>query len=415
VRVLLLHNRYRQAGGEDAVVSAEAHLLRRAGVEVTEHFVDNGTDGVVRLRQSVALALSSAWSQSSQTLVAELCRKHRPDILHVHNFWMALTPSVHLAARSCGVATVQTLHNYRLLCANALLLRNGKPCQDCVGRVPWRGVVRRCYRDSFISSGAVARMIVFNRARHTWERDVDAFVALSEFSRAVFEAAGLPRDRLFVKPNFVDDPGPPRAKPSDSNTIVYVGRLSREKGVNTLLSAWAIVNPSVRGRLVIVGTGPMEDELRRQAASLGLAEPEVVFTGIKTPSEVLAALGRARALVQPSLCSENSPRTVLEAFSCGCPVVASDIGALKEIVRDGVGIRSAPNGVPALAKKIEMLLCEPGFADALGRNAREEFRSRYAPEVNLTQLLRIYELAAGRSWALTSDLNTAAQGAASLG
>ena len=149
-------------------MNAEAKLLRSAGLEVIQHDADNSEDGWRSMRRTLKLALSSAWSQSSWHLVRHLCRLHRPDILHVHNFWTALTPSVHAAAHSEGVPTVQTLHNYRLLCTNALLLRNDKPCVECVGKSPWRGVVHKCYRNSFASSAAVARMIVSNRARQTW-------------------------------------------------------------------------------------------------------------------------------------------------------------------------------------------------------------------------------------------------------
>jgi glycosyltransferase involved in cell wall biosynthesis len=197
-----------------------------------------------------------------------------PDILHVHNFWTALTPSVHAAAHSEGVPTVQTLHNYRLLCTNSLLLRNNKPCVECVGKLPWRGIVHKCYRSSFASSAAVARMIVCNRARQTWHRHVNAFIALSQFSRCMLQAGGVPPDRLFVKPNFVEDPGETATQPSQSRTMAYAGRLSREKGVDGLLAAWALLVPSERGRLVIVGAGPEERALRESARSLGLSEAD---------------------------------------------------------------------------------------------------------------------------------------------
>src|SRR5690349_3833939 len=180
MRVLLLHNRYRQHGGEDAVVKSEARLLRQMGVEVLESTFTNDVDGEHSFRGTFELRLRSSWSGDSYRRIKRLCDDFHPDIAHIHNFWMEMSPSAHRACRDCGAATVQTLHNFRLLCSNALLKRKGSVCEDCLGKLPWRGVVRRCYRDSLLASLAVSRMIVANRVRRTWNRDVDAFIALSE-------------------------------------------------------------------------------------------------------------------------------------------------------------------------------------------------------------------------------------------
>src|ERR1700681_2638498 len=186
MRVLVLHNRYRQYGGEDRVVAAEVAMLRAHGVDVVLHETDN-TAGLIQL------ARHSAWSASSFDDVEKLCREVRPDVAHVHNFWATLTPSVHAACHAAGVPTVQTLHNYRLFCVNAVLLRNGSICTDCVGKTPWRGVVRRCYNHSAMASAAVANMIVQNRRCSTWD-DVDAFIAPSEHARSMFVSAGIPEE-----------------------------------------------------------------------------------------------------------------------------------------------------------------------------------------------------------------------------
>jgi glycosyltransferase involved in cell wall biosynthesis len=396
MRVLILHNRYRLAGGEDAVVAAETSLLRSAGIEVVEHYTNNGADSAASILETLKLGLDSHWSHSSYRLVAELCRKHRPDVLHVHNFWMSFSPSVHAAAQAENIATVQTLHNFRLLCTNGLLLRHGKPCMDCVGKVPWRGVTRRCYRNSLVASSAVARMIVTNRAQGTWQHHVNAFIALSEFSRGVLQAGGIPSERMFVKPNFVEDPGSAPVRPSESNVIVFAGRFSEEKGLETLLNAWAQLDKSERGRLLLIGTGPLETLLRGRAASLGLAEPEVVFAGAKPPREVLRLLANARALVQPSVCFENSPRSVLEAFAWGRPVIVSDVGSLREIVPTQLGRRFIPGDPSSLARALADVLRDGELANRLGRGARSEYLARYAPWVNLRQLLCIYEFAGAR-------------------
>src|SRR5438445_5706732 len=205
MRVLFIHNRYRQYGGEDAVAEAEANLLRSNGMNVFHLDSGNEVDSNVSVRGTLALALHSHWSRESYSRVKQICQEFRPDVAHVHNFWMRLTPAVHAACRDAGVPTVQTLHNFRLFCTNAQFQRGGFVCEDCLGNVPWRGVVRRCYRHSFLASAAVARMIVANRARHTWTEQVSAFIALSEHSRRRFIAGGIPEARIRIKPNFIED------------------------------------------------------------------------------------------------------------------------------------------------------------------------------------------------------------------
>jgi glycosyltransferase involved in cell wall biosynthesis len=394
MRVLLLHNRYRNLGGEDAVVAAERDLLRAEGIEVFEYQAGNGTAGEHAGLGALRRGLSSAWSQAAYETVRELCEQVRPTIVHVHNFWMSLTPSVHAAAQDSGAATVQTLHNFRLLCVNATFLRDGAVCEDCLGCAPWRGVVRRCYRGSAIASAAVANMIVTNRRRGTWERQVDAFVALSEHSRAKFVAGGLPAARLFVKPNFMEDPGSSLEPPSHSRTILFAGRLSEEKGLPLLLDAWAAHELSGIGRLVIAGDGPQRAELIERAARLGLTAPQVQFPGRIAAAEVGERARVARALVLPSLCYENFPRAVLDAFANARPLVATGIGALGELVTHGRNGLTFPAGdVAALGGALGLLLREDALADRLGRQARAEYLERYTPERNVQSLVEIYRFA----------------------
>jgi hypothetical protein len=224
MRVLLLHNRYRQLGGEDAVVESEINLLRSRGVEVLHLDAHNEIDSRVELQGAFGLALNSHWSRESYEGVRKICREFRPDVAHAHNLWMRLTPAVHAACRDEGVATVQTLHNFRLFCTNAQFQRDGHSCEDCLGRSPWRGVIRRCYRNSFIASAAVARMITTNRVRKTWDERVNAFIALSHHARKLYIAGGIPASRIHIKANFVEDRGASRTIPSRSREFVFVGR-----------------------------------------------------------------------------------------------------------------------------------------------------------------------------------------------
>ena len=385
MRVLVLHNRYRQPGGEDEVARAEIHLLREHGVEVLAYEVDNDEFGP-------RTALDSAWSQRSYDEVLRTAREFRPDVAHVHNFWLKLTPAVHAACRAAGAATVQTLHNFRLLCVNALFLRDGQVCEDCLGRSPWRGVVRRCYRDSFVASAAVGRMIQVNRRRGTWERDVDACIVLSQAARARFQAAGFDPGKLFLKPNFCEDPGEPPAAPSGSGTVLCAGRLSEEKGIEFLIDAWRIGGLGRYGNLVIAGDGPLRADLERRAAGIA----GVRFLG-RVDSSAMSDLYRgARAVALPSICFEQFPRAVVEAFAHGRPVVASDIGGLGELVtHDRSGRKFAPKDASMLARELEALLRDHALADRLGRAARAEYLDRYTAAANFARLMEIYA-AAGR-------------------
>ncbi len=313
-------------------MALEASLLRRHGIEVVEPEFENAISSQNRLRETFKLVAQSAWSADSYERVRKLCEIHRPDVAHVHNFWLRMSPSVHAACRDAGVPTVQSLHNYRIACVNALLLRNGRVCEACVGKVPWRGAVRRCYRGSFWASAAVAGMIVANRVRQTWTREPIAFVTPSDHSRGKLLAAGLPPARTFVKPNFAEDPGEPASAPSTSDYAVFLGRLSREKGVDVLLRAWVRSKLGAYRRLVIAGDGPERTDLEQLAAGLGISPPAVTFTGRLAPEAAQRLLKNSRVLIAPSIGYETFGLVLIEAFAHGRPVIASDLGAFAEVV-----------------------------------------------------------------------------------
>lgn len=389
MKILVLHTKYRYAGGEDAVVDSEVSLLRRYGLNVRDVQVTNETAGAAGM---VQLGFDSAWSDSSYRLVKGLCAEWKPDVVHVHNFWMRLSPSVHQACRDSGIPTVQTLHNFRLLCLRADFLREGKVCTQCLGKEPWRGVVHRCYRDSFLASAAVARMISRHRRLLTWHQNVDAFIALSEHSRSKFIEGGINPDRIYVKPNFVEDrQGALRERPSNFNSIVYVGRLAPEKGLDILLQGWKAASPK-SGQLTFIGDGPLRNTLESQARSLGFGPDQVRFLGILPLPSVLEEMSAARAVAIPSLCFENCPRSVLEAYCCGRPVIASRVGALDEFVGDWrTGLKFESGNAVELGAALTTMLADPALADRLGAQARAEYVERYTPAQNFSMLSKIYQ------------------------
>lgn len=375
VRVLVAHNAYQHLGGEDTVVEAEIELLRSHGHDVATYFRSN--DDVSGM-SSVSLARQTLWSSRTQEDLTELIRKFRPDVIHVHNTFPLISPSLYWAAERAGVPVVQTLHNFRLMCLNALFLRAGSVCEDCTGHVPWRGVVRGCYRGSRAASAVLAGMLTLHRGMGTYRNKVARYIALNGFCRDRFIAGGLPADRIVVKPNFVDFAAP---APMQRDGLLFVGRLSVEKGVATLAEAMRLLPDA---QLRVAGDGPVAGMLGDMAgvARLGSLPGEVVRH----------EMSRAVALVVSSIWYENFPRTIVEAFACGLPVIASRIGALADIVRDGeTGLLFEPGNPRDLADKMAWALTHPDEMANMGRKARVQYEAEFSAEVNYQRLMAIYQ------------------------
>lgn len=375
MRIAQVHNLYQIAGGEDRVVELERALLVEHGHEVVPYLVTN--DDIKGLRKKVAVFSRTPYSQPARKVFEQWLASQRPDVVHVHNFFPLLSPSIYDACAALGVPVVQTLHNFRTLCAGALLLRDGKFCDLCVGRLPLPGILHRCYRGSLAGSIAVAAMTMsYRRQRHRVHR----FIALSRFAADVFARAGVPAERIAVKPNFVRDPGPPPAETPRVGAL-FVGRLSEEKGIAGLIDAWR----DIEGRLSVAGTGPLEAELRERAP------PSVVFHGWMQSDEIRAAMWRSAFLVAPSLSTEQFPMALAEAFSCGLPVVTSRSDALAEIVTDGqTGLLCAPGDIDELRGKVAWALAHPREMERMGQMARIRFEERYCAASNYGMLMRIY-------------------------
>lgn len=303
-------------------------------------------------------------------------RRAGPDVIHVHNLFPALSPAVIRAAAAEGVPVVMTLHNFRLLCPPATLLRDGKVCEDCVGRLPWHALVHGCYRGSRLASAPYVASLTLHRAIGTFDQ-VRRFVAVSEFVRAKHIEAGIAHERIVVKPNFA---WPATRREGPGSYFLYLGRLSREKGVDTLLKAW---RPAL-GRLLVAGDGP---EISRLKA---LAGEGVEFVGAVPPDRAKRLVAVARALVVPSRCYEGFPRVVPEAYTAGVPVIASRIGALPEVVQEGItGVLAEPDDPASWTEALERLL-DDKTSLRLGEGAYRAWAERYTPEVNLRLLEALY-------------------------
>jgi glycosyltransferase involved in cell wall biosynthesis len=374
MKVLLAHNAYLHRGGEDAVVEAEADLLRSHGHQVLLYRRDNRDLADMGRARAAADTL---WSRRTVAEVGDLLRAEQPDIVHAHNTFPLISPSLYWAANAAGVPVVQTLHNFRLMCPQAMLLRDGQVCESCVGRLPLPGIVHACYQGRRAQTAVLSGMLVLHRALGTWAHKVQRYIALNAFCRDKFIAGGLPAGRIAVKPNFVDLPKPPECP---RQGLLFVGRLSPEKGVAVLARAAADLAP---GELRVAGTGPEANRIAGQ--------PAITPLGALDGTQVAAEMTRAVALVMPSLWYENFPRTLVEAYACGLPVLASRLGALAELVEDGVtGLLVAPGDAADWSAKMQWALAHPDRMLAMGRAARTRYEREYAPEVNHGQLMAIY-------------------------
>ncbi|MCB0879437.1 MAG: glycosyltransferase, partial [Thermoleophilia bacterium] len=365
-------------GGEDTVVDAEVAALRERGHDVELHEAHNVDPGERAGGSRLTVARRAVWSRDAAEAVARHAREFRPDVAHVHNHAYELSASIFPALAASGAAVVQTLHNYRMTCSNAYLLRDDRPCEDCVGsRAAWHGIQHRCFRGSLSGSTMLAAMQL------AWRRgalqSVDRFIVLTEFAREIFERVGVPSDRLVVRPNTIPDPGFTSAERDADAPLLFVGRLERAKGIDVLLDAWRDDDP----RLLVAGSGPLQSELQPGAG--------VTMLGAQSAEQVRELMAQARALVVPSTWYEGFPMVILEAMAAGTPIVASDLGSLAEIVRDPeLGWRVPAGDAAALRDVLLRVAADPAESERRGAAARAAYEHDYVQPVVMDQLEQLY-------------------------
>ena len=383
MRVLMAHNYYLEAGGEDESFQAEAAVVESAGHEVTRYTIHNSD--IARM-SSLRAATRVLWNQESYDDIARLLGSRKHQVAHFQNTFPLMSPSVYYAATEAGVPVIQSLRNYRLACANGLLFRSGAPCEECIGaHAPWFGVVHACYRESRLASAVVAGMVALHKTRGTYANTVNTYVTMTEFAKRTLVRAGIPDARIVVKANFlVTDPGVGDGR---GGYALFVGRLSPEKGVATMLAAWARLRRWIP--LKVVGDGPL-------APALPLTSEGVEWLGRRSANDVLQLMGGAQMLIFPSESYETFGRVAVEAYAKGTPVIASDIGAIAEVVDHGrTGYRFRPGDTEHLVVTVEQALAQPSVLEAMRREARLEYESKYTAEINRRQLLAIYDAAVG--------------------
>ncbi len=387
-RVLLVHNFYQQPGGEDQVFAAEGRMLERYGHTVIRYTQHN--DAVAAMSPA-ELATATIWNRTVQQELATLIERERPHLVHFHNTFLLVSPAAYQVVQAYGIPVVQTLHNFRLICPAAVLQRNAQPCHLCVGLpVAVPGVWHACYRNSRPQSAVVAAMLAVHRWRRTWQREVDVLIALSHFARQQFLAGGLPAARVVVKPNFLnEDPGVV-LHPGDE--VIYAGRLAAGKGLPTLVQAWAAGLDRLGIPLHIIGDGPLRGELEQMIAAAGLQH--VTLLGYRPHAEVVQRVQRARVLVFPSEFYENFPMSLVEAFACGTPVVATRRGSTAEIITSsGAGVLFAPGDAADLAAQVRRVWQDADLWQRLRQHGRTAYEQHYTEARNYRRLRAIYTLA----------------------
>jgi glycosyltransferase involved in cell wall biosynthesis len=385
--ILMVHNYYQShaPSGEDGVFREDEKLLRSKGHKVTLFTRHSDVIKEFSPLKKSALMWQITWSRESYSAIEEMIKLEKPDIVHVCNTFPLISPSIYYACHKYGIPVVQTVQNYRLFCASSVFFRENSVCEECMVHGSFRAIKHGCYRNSRIQTIPLVFMHQFHRLLGTWTKYVDVYVAATEFSRQKLIQGGLPAERIAVKPNFfLSMPEPSYCYGS---YVIFLGRLSVEKGVRTLLNAWKHLQDIP---IKIIGDGALKDEVISAAKS----NPSIEFLGHLSNEQCLELLKHSMFMVMPSEWYEGFPMTIREAFASGKPVVASRMGAMAEIINDGrTGLLFEPGNPDDLVAKVRWLIEHKEIAMQMGKAARAEFEAKYTAEKNYEILMKIYDMA----------------------
>lgn len=383
MKILMAHNRYQIRGGEDESFDSESNLLEQYGNTVIRYLKNNNE---ISSSSIIKVALRTLWSTEDYKNIRALIQAEKPDLLHVQNHFPLISPAIYYAAKEERIPVVQTLRNYRLYCLNAYFFRAGEVCEDCLGQpIPWPGIQHKCYRNSRAGSSVVSSSIVLHRFLKTYSKKVDLFIALTEFAKQKYAENGIPRHKIVLKSNFVDPD--PKMGLGDGNFVLFVGRLSPEKGISTLLNAWQRLGGDYIP-LHIIGSGPLETEVR-EATSKHLG---IEYLGRRSIQEVHRIMGQAKALIFPSLWYEGMPRVIIEAFAKGTPVISSKLGAMTTMVTpQKTGLHFCAGDPEDLMQKTYWMLDHPTQWQEMRLFARQQFEEHYTAESSYHRLIEIYQ------------------------
>ena len=380
MRIVLAHNFYKVSGGEDTVFANEASMLKANGHEVILFSKNN--EGINSFWVKFITFFSCIFSVKTYREFSDFLDKNQPDVVHVHNYFPLISPSIFYCCFFKNVPVVHTLHNFRAICPTAILAFKGRINERSVRGSAFWTVIDRVYKNSYFGSFSLYAMVSFHKKFRTWQRCVTRFICLTEFSKQKYIEAGWPSEKLSVKPNFVNYPGTP--KHSGKKGAIYVGRLSEEKGIQILLDAWN----NISYPLTVVGDGPLKEAILKQS------NPNVHYVGFKNSSEVIQLLESAAFIVMPSTCYEGLPMVLIEAFSVGTPAIVSNIGGMKEVVQDKYsGLHFNVAESEDLFRQVNKLIADPQLLVTLSEGAKQSYFNNYDEKSNYCTLMNIYQLA----------------------
>lgn len=386
MKILIVHNHYLQKGGEDTVAQSEFNLLKDFGHDVRYYERSNREIENSSLLERLRFLLNMRWSRRSYNDMRKILREFRPDVVHFHNIFLVLTPSVYSACKDEGIPVVQSLHNFRLICPNGLFLRDNQICEECAkAKSFWKSILYGCYKKSRLFTAALAGILYHHWTKGTWINMVDVYIMATDFGRQKYSNFGIPNDKIMVKPNIVY----PNlfGQKKDEGYALYVGRLSKEKGVEVLLKAWKAIEGF---QLKIMGDGPQFDELKSYADNQKIANVE--FLGFVSSKEYLRYMQGASFVIIPSVCYENFPCVVSEALACGIPILASNLGGMPEIIKDRkTGILFKAGDIDDLVGKIKSVIHSEDNLREVRLNVLKEYEKKYSPEENYKILMTVYD------------------------
>lgn len=381
MKIILLHNTYQQRGGEDSVFENEYNLLKKYGHNVDKLIFDNNS--IKTVKDKILTGILGIYNFKSAKLLENKIKSFKPDIIHVHNFFPIASPSIFFIAEKYKIPVIMTLHNFRLICPNALLFRNGYICEECINKIfPIPGIIHKCYRGSFSQTLSLSFIYNIHRFIKTWQKKIDKFITLTEFQKNKFLVSSLdvPEKKFTVKPNFSEDFG--EGFKNRENYFLYVGRLSKEKGILTMLKAFSKTNMNLK----IIGDG----DLKEIVLKFSKQYKNIEYLGLRSKVEVFNLLKKSKALIFPSECYEGFPMVLVEALSTSTPVITSNIGSQAEIIKDKyIGLHFQVGNSEDLKKRL--LDFSQKDYNFLYKNARIEYLNNYTPEKNYKRLMSIYE------------------------
>lgn len=382
MRILFIHNRYQQPGGEERAVLSECLLLQQKGHTAEILYFD--TEQTNSISEKMKQAMRSVFNRRSYNITLQKINAFNPDIIHVHNLFFEASPSVLYAAKKKHIPVVATIHNYRLICSNALLIRNNSICELCVQKTfPLHGVYYKCYRSSALASATVTGITGIYKLLNNWKNNIHTYIFLTEFARKKIVHSSL---RLFeqqgtVKPNFTNDRG--MGEINRENFFLFAGRISSEKGVDFLLKAFSNMPGE---QLYIAGDGPLKQLLQEQYRQF----TNIHFKGRLENNDLIELMKKSKALLFPSLWYEGLPVTIAEAFSTGTPVLASKLGAMETMITDSYnGLHFNPGDAEDIKRTVKAF---NHFTDKtiLYKNARQTYLDFYTPEKHYESIMNIY-------------------------